>query len=92
MKEKDFSILLSHINTLSARQKTQLLDALSGGEPSKRATDLIDKEFSAKPVCPSCSSEAVHKWGKLSGLQRYRCKECKRTFNALASHPNQQPA
>ena len=44
---------------------------------------MIDEEFSAKPTCPSCSSEAVHKWGKVSDLQRYRCKACKRTFNAL---------
>jgi transposase-like protein len=83
MKEKDFSTLLAQIGTVNTSQKTQLLDALSEQNIVKQVADVIDEEFSAKPVCPSCSSEAVLKWGKLNGLQRYRCKECKRTFNAL---------
>lgn len=87
MKKKDFSTMLAQIGMLNASQKAQLLDVLSGSETAKQATDMIDEEFSTKPVCPSCSSEAVHKWGKLSGLQRYRCKECKRTFNALTGTP-----
>ena len=83
MKKKDFFALLAQVATLNASQKTKLLDALSNVQLAHQATDMIDDEFSAKLVCPSCSSEAVHKWGKVSGLQRYRCKECKRTFNAL---------
>ncbi len=33
--------------------------------------------------CPHCSGGRVHRWGKPSGSQRYRCQDCGRTFNAL---------
>ena len=87
MKKKDFSALLAAVDTLSANQKAQLLGALSEEPSAKQPADMIDEEFSTKPVCPNCSSETVYKWGKVSGLQRYRCKECKRTFNALTGTP-----
>ena len=83
MKKKDFSLLLAQIGTLTARQKKQLTTELSETQSVQQPAEIIDEEFSAKPVCPTCSSEAGHKWGKVSGLQRYRCKECGRTFNAL---------
>lgn len=83
MKKKDFSALLIEISSLSAKQKTQLLETLADSGLQQPPAQLIDEEFSAQPVCPLCSSQSVHKWGVVSGLQRYRCKECKRTFNAL---------
>ena len=33
--------------------------------------------------CPHCGQSEVVRWGKASGLPRYRCKACSRTFNAL---------
>jgi transposase-like protein len=84
MKKKDFSALLVKVNALSTKQKTQLVAVLHASEASQpQPGKLVDEEFAAKPVCPACSSESLHKWGIVSGLQRYRCKECKRTFNAL---------
>lgn len=88
MKKKDFSALLAQIETLNTKQKAQLSSVLSASEPTlPHPAELIDEEFAVKPVCPACSSESVHKWGVVSGLQRYRCKECKRTFNALSGTP-----
>lgn len=83
MKKKDFSALLAQVGSLSGKQKAQLAVALADTESKQLPVQIINEEFSAKPTCPSCSSESVHKWGVVSGLQRYRCKECKRTFNAL---------
>lgn len=83
MKKKDFSAILTQVDSLNAKQKAQLAKALADSEAKPLPAQLIDAEFSAKLACPSCSCESVHKWGVVSGLQRYRCKECKRTFNAL---------
>ena len=83
MKKKEFSALLAQLNMLSAKQKVLLAEVLGKEEKVSRPGELIDEEFSAKPTCPTCSSTALHKWGVVSGLQRYRCKECRRTFNAL---------
>lgn len=33
--------------------------------------------------CPHCADSRIHRWGKPSGSQRYRCRNCGRTFNAL---------
>jgi transposase-like protein len=37
--------------------------------------------------CPHCDNRDVVRWGHASDLPRYRCKTCKRTFNALTKTP-----
>jgi transposase-like protein len=37
--------------------------------------------------CPHCTGHDVVRWGKASDLPRYRCKACRRTFNALTKTP-----
>ena len=37
--------------------------------------------------CPHCAHREVVRWGQASGLPRYRCKACLRTFNALTKTP-----
>jgi transposase-like protein len=37
--------------------------------------------------CPHCESRDVVHWGEASALPRYRCKGCRRTFNALTKTP-----
>ena len=37
--------------------------------------------------CPHCGQAEIVRWGTSSGLPRYRCKVCARTFNALTKTP-----
>jgi transposase-like protein len=37
--------------------------------------------------CPHCASHSLQHWGHVSGLPRYRCKDCRRSFNALTGTP-----
>jgi len=37
--------------------------------------------------CPHCASQRLRHWGHASGLQRYRCGDCRRSFNALTGTP-----
>jgi transposase-like protein len=37
--------------------------------------------------CPHCDNHDVVRWGQASDLPRYRCKACRRTFNALTKTP-----
>jgi transposase-like protein len=37
--------------------------------------------------CPHCDSHEVVRWGQSDALPRYRCKACRRTFNALTKTP-----
>lgn len=37
--------------------------------------------------CPYCDEKNVRPWGRASNLPRYRCSNCRRTFNALTGTP-----
>lgn len=37
--------------------------------------------------CPHCTSRELQRWGYASGLPRYRCVACRRSFNALTGTP-----
>ena len=37
--------------------------------------------------CPHCDAKEVRPWGRASGLPRYRCTDCRRTFNGLTGTP-----
>jgi transposase-like protein len=37
--------------------------------------------------CPHCESRELMLWGSANALPRYRCKSCRRTFNALTKTP-----
>ena len=37
--------------------------------------------------CPHCASRAIGAWGYSDALPRYRCKDCRKTFNALTRTP-----
>jgi transposase-like protein len=37
--------------------------------------------------CPHCASRQFRRWGSASGLPRYRCNACRRSFNALTGTP-----
>jgi transposase-like protein len=47
------------------------------------ALALIETQFAADPSCGHCHSKHFGTWGHASGLRRYMCKDCGRTFNAL---------
>jgi transposase-like protein len=40
-----------------------------------------------RTVCPHCPGKRFHRHGFAAGLQRYRCLDCGRTFNALTHTP-----
>ena len=37
--------------------------------------------------CPHCGGRRLQRWGRASGLPRYRCGDCRRTFNGLTRTP-----
>jgi len=47
----------------------------------------IAARFALAPTCPHCQGSKITKWNTSSGLQRYLCKPCGRTFNALTGTP-----
>ena len=83
MNKQQFSDLLEQLKDLTAVQRLELHDQLSKTHHEKSPAAIVDEKFANTPVCPRCQSGSIHKWGVVSGIQRYRCKECGRSFNAL---------
>ena len=87
MKAKDFRALLAELGVLTPVQRNALLAALSSQRSAGDVVALIEAEFAKAPACGHCGSEAFSKWGVATGMKRYMCKACERTFNALTGTP-----
>lgn len=87
MKNKDFSQLLLKITEMNHRQRSSLLNALTHLSDDTQVIECIESHFDTNGKCPFCSCAHYHRHGFGSGLQRYRCISCKRTFNALTGTP-----
>lgn len=87
MDGRAFEGLLGLLKYLSARQLEKVHAQLLRMSTRGRAADIIEEAAQESLACPNCQSRRLHRHGKVSGLQRYRCKGCKRTFNALSGTP-----
>ncbi len=87
MKDAEFQGLVAQLGGLSEVQRGALLEALKSKRPAAEALKLIEARFGAAPCCGHCGSHAQQPWGHASDLKRYRCKDCRRTFNALTGTP-----
>jgi transposase-like protein len=84
MREADFEALLRLVERLGGEQRAALGRALAAASSEPEAVRLLEQAFAAAPRCPHCAEAAApRRWGHASGLRRYRCKGCRRTFNAL---------
>ncbi len=87
MKTKEFQSFVEQLGDLSAVQREVLVAALQSKGSATDVIAMIETRFAAAPACGHCHSERIGPWGQVSGLQRYKCKGCRRTFNALTGTP-----
>ena len=87
MKTQDFQTLVEQLGDLTDVQRTALTAALAGKGSDNEAIAMIETRFAAEPCCGHCKSKRFGTWGHASGLRRYKCKDCSRTFNALTGTP-----
>ncbi len=81
-----FNRWLRKLPSLTRRQRTQLIEALQPAIGLDRVCAAITQ---AKPLpcCPACQTESPYRHGLDRGLQRYRCRACRKTFTALSGTP-----
>jgi len=82
-----FRRFVEKLGDLSEVQRAALVAALAGNGSAVEAIALIEVRFCAAPACGHCRSESFGTWGHASGLRRYKCRDCHRTFNALTGTP-----
>lgn len=61
--------------------------ASSGGPAEMDLMAQVGRERIARFGCPHCDADEVQPWGKAGGKPRYRCKNCRKTFNPLTGTP-----
>jgi transposase-like protein len=83
MREADFEVLLHLVERLGGEQRAALGRALASASGEPEAVRLLEEAFAAAPRCPHCAAARLQRWGHASGLRRYRCAACRKTFNAL---------
>ena len=71
---------------LSAADLARLREWLEGTVRPAECVALIEAAAKGRP-CPRCGCGRVHRCGRASGLQRFRCLACGRSFNALTGTP-----
>ena len=87
MDDQDFSVLSEQLGTLTDVQRLAILAALERKAAGPEALALIEVRFASAPACGHCKATNFTQWGRASGLKRYFCNDCGRTFNALTGTP-----
>lgn len=87
MNAHELQTWLSGVACLTAEQRDLLRRELDASDSSDEVLAVLRQRLEAHPGCPRCESLSVVRNGHADGLQRYRCKACGRSFNALTGTP-----
>ncbi|KQQ91644.1 IS1595 family transposase [Massilia sp. Leaf139] len=83
MQARKFEQILTDLKALTRRQRERLLALLRPAVELDKAVGLIESARARELACAHCQSRQLYRHGRAHGLQRYRCKNCGRTCNAL---------
>jgi transposase-like protein len=86
MRTERFKAVLESVASLTEAQLDQLVEAVEQRRVRTKALRILETARDASR-CLHCGSTTVVKNGHSCGLQRYRCRACKRTFNATTGTP-----
>ena len=87
MRSPRFKKWFAGLPALNPPQRRQVLDALRPAAGLDQLLALLSQLRGADRCCPACASKHWHRHGQANGLQRYRCRDCRRSFNDLSGTP-----
>ena len=82
-----FRTWLAQVDDLTLAQRLEIEEVLAGRPPRAAVAAVIEADLDAHRCCPHCGHDKMVCCGKDDGLQRFRCKECGKSFNALTGTP-----
>ncbi|MFN5164061.1 MAG: IS1595 family transposase, partial [Pseudomonadota bacterium] len=71
------------IGELNRSQRREVLQRLKAAQAGQEAHSIVEERLQVLRFCPHCSGAHIVRHGTAHGLQRYRCRGCGKTFNAL---------
>ena len=87
MRAPHFKKWFAKLPALNVPQRLQTLAALHPAAGLDQVIAVIGQVGAASRQCPACTSRRYHRHGHANGLQRYRCRDCGRSYNDLSGTP-----
>ena len=87
MRQRELARLITSLGHLTHGQRQKVVAELAASEQRAGSVAIIEGSTGVKPNCPHCGGEQVVRNGTANGLQRYKCRGCRKTFNALTATP-----
>ncbi len=87
MLQIHFRNFVAQLNELTDSQSSFVEKLLKGTDPCSHIIKELEQRIVEHPECPNCHSSLINRHGKVNGMQRYRCKNCLKTFMATTGTP-----
>lgn len=87
MRQRELTRLIKSLEKLTHAQRQKVAAELTAGGGQVAAVSIIEDSVGASPACPHCGDTHVVRNGTADDLQRYKCRGCRKTFNALTATP-----
>lgn len=87
MRKFQLNQITAALRQLTPIQRKLVAVELASLDAQPVTTAIAESRFVSGARCPHCESDWVIRHGCSNGLQRYRCKDCRHTFNALTGTP-----
>ncbi|HKK62986.1 MAG TPA: IS1 family transposase, partial [Bacteroidales bacterium] len=86
MEYNGFKNITGQLNLLSESQLRKLKEKIQRIEAHHSVSKTLETKRE-NVYCPHCYSKEIVRWGQQAEMQRYKCKMCRKTFNALTRTP-----
>jgi transposase-like protein len=87
MRKTELNRITAALRKLTPEQRKSVAAELASLDARPVSTVIVEGRFANGAICPHCESAHVFRNGHANGLQRYRCRECRKTFSALTGTP-----
>ena len=87
MRKFELKRITVALRQMSPAQRKVVATELAALDTQPASTVLVESRFAAAATCPHCKARRVIRHGHANGLQRYRCRDCRKTFSALTGTP-----
>ena len=86
MKKSTFDRCRRAVPTMTSAQRHDFKVAIEWRDKKDLVAEVVSL-VGTPTACPHCRHPEIRPWGQDAGLPRFRCRGCKRTFNALTGTP-----
>src|SRR4030066_2231434 len=87
MRKRELAKRMSMLDRVTRAQRKTLATALTAVDSKTASIEVIERTILARSDCPCCGAPRVVKNGTAHGLQRFKCRDCGKTFTALPGTP-----